>query len=645
MNLTQLRQNSLLNAINNNYLVISFKIDGTIKYVNDNFLLLFGYSRDEILGKQHYALCHNDISGSNEYKQFWYSLSSGNSYSGEYKRKRKNGESIYLQATYNSLINEQGQVFEILMFAQDITKKKLENIYLGSKLNAINSSQGIIEFDVNGYIKSANNIFLESMGYKLNEIINQHHSIFCENDYKYSNEYENFWSDLKAGQFKTGKYLRLGKNQKKVWIQSTYTPVFDLEGNTSRIIKFAQDITSFEIIQKDTLTSFFNRAKLLSDLNDDKRRALAVISINEFSSFNDFYGDEFCDELIVSFSKKLSNFFSSDFKLYKLYGANFVILNDMLNSNEFLSYIIDLNEEIKNTRLDLNFKNFNILTTTGVSFESNDVILKTAEISNKYARKESKDILVYSQTLNLEKEFENNLLWVEKIKSALRDDRIILHYQAIFDNTRNKITKYESLVRLIDTDGKIYYPNSFLDISKKSKLYIDITKEVIRKSFEEFKDKTYEFSINLTVEDILDKKLKVYLIELLKEYNIGDRLVIELVESERVTKYEPVYDFIDEIKQYGCKLAIDDFGSGYSNFEYLLQIEADYVKIDGSIIKKILTSESSLQIVKSIVLFSKSVGISIIAEFISDDDLFNKVKELGIDYSQGFYIGKPSSEL
>ena len=150
-----------------------------------------------------------------------------------------------------------------------------------------------------------------------------------------------------------------------------------------------------------------------------------------------------------------------------------------------------------------------------------------------------------------------------------------------------------------------------------------------------------QFENCLIDEDILDEELKEFLISKIKEYNIGNRLVLELVESEKITTYEPIYNFINEIKTYGCKIAIDDFGSGYSNFEYLVKIDANYVKIDGSIIKRILEDENALEIVKSIITFSKKMGIKIIAEFISSQELFEKVTELEIEFSQGFHIGKP----
>ena len=290
-------------------------------------------------------------------------------------------------------------------------------------------------------------------------------------------------------------------------------------------------------------------------------------------------------------------------------------------------------------------KKFHINPICSISFEKNHELLKTAEISYKYAKKLSKNFLIYSKDLYIEKEFENNIFWSEKIRKALLENRIIVYYQPILNNLNNLIEKYECLVRLIDEDGTIHSPINFLSISKKSKQYLEITKKVIDKSFEKFKNSNFYFSINFTVEDILDNELNNYLITKIQEYKIGNRLIIEIVESEKITDYDPIYEFIKKIKLYKCKIAIDDFGSGYSNFDYLINVHTDFVKIDGSIIKKINTDDNALEIVRLIVKFSKKMGFKTVAEFISDSTLLKIAKELEIDYSQGFFIGKPFEDL
>ena len=262
----------------------------------------------------------------------------------------------------------------------------------------------------------------------------------------------------------------------------------------------------------------------------------------------------------------------------------------------------------------------------------------------KYA-KTNKDIVIYDKKLELEKIYEKNVLWTLKLKKALENDRITPYYQPIFNLKTNKIEKYEALVRLKDENGDIISPFYFLDIAKKSKQYIRLTRRIIKKSFEYFKDKDFESSINLTIEDIKNKNLSSFILEKLQELNIASKVVFELVESEGIDNFEEVNEFIDKVKELGCKIAIDDFGSGYSNFEYLIKLNADYIKIDGSLIKDILVNKNNQEIVITIIDFAKRQGFKTIAEFVSSKEIFEKVMELGIDYAQGYYISEPKANI
>jgi EAL domain-containing protein (putative c-di-GMP-specific phosphodiesterase class I) len=208
-----------------------------------------------------------------------------------------------------------------------------------------------------------------------------------------------------------------------------------------------------------------------------------------------------------------------------------------------------------------------------------------------------------------------------------------------------KIEKYESLVRLIDEDGKVIAPYAFLEIAKRSKQYLSITKKVIENTFETFANTAEQFSINLTMEDILNPDISELLTYKMFDKRYHSRIIYEIVESESLEKADLVFEFIKNIKKFGCEIAIDDFGTGYSNFEYLVKLTPDYIKIDGSMIKDITSNPDSEEVVKTIIDFAKKRHLKTIAEFVSSREIFEKVLELGIDYSQGFYIGKPQPTL
>jgi methyl-accepting chemotaxis protein len=232
-----------IQALNESYGIISFKPDGTITYINDNFLDMFGYEKNEILNKHHKILCHKSFYESEDYINFWNNLKKGQSQSTVFRRIKKNGESIFLRASYKPLIDNTGNIFEILKFAQNVTEKKLQEINISSQLEAINKSTAIIEFDIHGNILTANNNFLNISGYSLDEIQNKHHSIFCEEAYVKSKEYKLFWDKLRNGVFDSGEYFRLGKNNKKIWIKASYNPIYNIDNEVIKIVKFAQDVT------------------------------------------------------------------------------------------------------------------------------------------------------------------------------------------------------------------------------------------------------------------------------------------------------------------------------------------------------------------------------------------------------------------
>jgi EAL domain-containing protein (putative c-di-GMP-specific phosphodiesterase class I) len=294
--------------------------------------------------------------------------------------------------------------------------------------------------------------------------------------------------------------------------------------------------------------------------------------------------------------------------------------------------------------LKIKGKEIYIQISYSISFEEKDTLKKTANMIKKYA-KTNKDVVIYDKNLEIEKIYEKNIMWTTKLKKAFENDNIVPYYQAIFNIKTNKIEKYEALVRLIDEDGIAISPYYFLDIAKKSKQYLKLTKRVIKKSFEYFKDKNFEFSINLTLEDIKSKSISTYILDMLVEYNIASKVVFEIVESEGIEDFVEVNSFIDKVRELGCQIAIDDFGSGYSNFEYLIKLNADYIKIDGSLIKDILINKNSEEIVITLVDFARRQGLKTIAEFVSNKDIFEKVKDLGIDYAQGYYISEPKIKI
>ncbi len=240
-----------INAISMSQAVIEFNMDGTITYANENFLTTMGYSLDEIKGKHHSMFAEPDFARSTEYKDFWEKLNHGEFESGEYKRLGKGGKEVWIQASYNPIMDLNGQPFKVVKYASDVTEQKLRNADFSGQIEAIGASQAVIEFNMDGTIIYANENFLTTTGYTLDEIKGQHHRMFAEPDFARSIEYKAFWEKLNRGEFESGEYKRLGKGGKEVWIQASYNPILDLNRNPFKVVKYASDVTEQKLRNAD----------------------------------------------------------------------------------------------------------------------------------------------------------------------------------------------------------------------------------------------------------------------------------------------------------------------------------------------------------------------------------------------------------
>ncbi len=234
---------SIVAAIGKSTAIIEFSMEGAILNANRLFLEAIGYSLDEIRGKHHSFLVEESYWRSAEYREFWKNLNRGQYQSGQFKRIGKHGKEVWIQASYNPILDANGNPYKVIKFATDVTQQKLLDADSSGQIAAIRKSTSVIEFGLDGTILTANDNFLDAMGYTLNEIKGKHHSIFVEEAYKGSREYRAFWEKLALGQFQQAEYKRIGKGGREVWIQASYNPIFDLNGKPFKVVKFATVIT------------------------------------------------------------------------------------------------------------------------------------------------------------------------------------------------------------------------------------------------------------------------------------------------------------------------------------------------------------------------------------------------------------------
>ncbi len=234
---------AVLDAFGKSYAMISFKPDGTIVGANDNFCRVLGYDAAEIIGRNHRMFLSERDASSSDYSQFWDALRAGKFYAEEVRRVRKDGETVWIQATYNPVLDSAGRVKRVVKLASDITESRVRRFAFESTIEAIERSQALIRFDLQGNVLSANAIFGETLGYDAGEVVGRHHSLFCHPDYVRSPAYQEFWNSLRSGEFQSGEYRRIRKDGSDVWLQATYNPVFNLAGKPVSVVKLAVDVT------------------------------------------------------------------------------------------------------------------------------------------------------------------------------------------------------------------------------------------------------------------------------------------------------------------------------------------------------------------------------------------------------------------
>ena len=404
----------------------------------------------------------------------------------------------------------------------------------------------------------------------------------------------------------------------------------------------------YKLLYTDNLTSFPNRAKLIEELqtNNLVLEAVCLLNINSFKEVNDFFGHKVGDAILIDVAELINENIKKEgnhLNLYKFPSDNYCITNTKDCQDSFIELIKNIVESVYKRVFVFELYEIDIRITAGISFSNKNNKLITADIALQSAKKDHKDYIVFYDELDKFREYENNMLWTKKLKSAFINDNIEVYFQPLVNNRTLKVDKYECLVRLIDEDGKVVAPYFFLDISKKSNQYTKLTKIVLEKSFQKFEYLPFEFSVNISYEDIESPNFLDFIKDLLKKYDVKNRVVFEILEDESIKNYNLLISFVDDVKALGCKVAIDDFGSGYSNFEHLLKMNIDYLKIDASLIKNIATNENSYKITKTIIEFAKNLNLKTIAEFVENEEIFNIVRKLGADYSQGYFFSAPIS--
>lgn len=395
----------------------------------------------------------------------------------------------------------------------------------------------------------------------------------------------------------------------------------------------------------DANTNLPNRFSLVETLVQKKIYALGIINIDRFGDINEVYGIAIGDAILSKYGEWLRFQISStnNIELYKLGSDEYVLVATNCDDlNEFTKFLEELIETTQKEVFVIEGIEIILTVTIGVA-RANERVLEHATAALKQAKRKRHSLELFSSEFKQEQ--ENNIAWYKRIKEAIEESRIVPYFQPIVDNESGKIIKYEALIRLIDRDGSVISPYLFLDIAKKTKLYPELTKIMVDKVVSVFKNSNIPVSLNLSTQDLTNPDLADYLEHIIHENSVEKLMIFEILESEGIENYGSVSEFVDRFKAIGCRFAIDDFGSGYSNFDHLLKLNVDTLKIDASLIKNLPHDRNAQIFVKHICDFAHEMGISVVAEFVANEAIFHQVKAIGIDASQGYYFYEPSSLL
>ncbi|MFY4808488.1 EAL domain-containing response regulator [Aliarcobacter butzleri] len=412
----------------------------------------------------------------------------------------------------------------------------------------------------------------------------------------------------------------------------------------------SQSIIYYELKELfiDKLTNLPNRNKLKKDLNQTDDVLMAFFDIDGFLTLNDLFGEEIGDGILVELSYKLKEHFpANEYSVYKLDVDKFVVVavNSGKSVEEFYKYTKSFINKIENQSFLVNENEIDINLTVGVSHANGALAYKYAQRTITYARTKLRKIMIYNDSFNIHQSFENNIKWLKQLKNGFKENKFQAYFQPIVDTQTKEIYKYEALIRYIDENGNEVGPYNFLDIAKKTKQYPNIIKVILKDALKLIKEKNKKVSINISYADISNKNTTKYIYDFLTAQSIEHTklLSFEILESEEIVDFEEVSKFISEVKKFECTVGIDDFGAGYSNFHLLSKLKISFIKIDGSLIQNIHNSKDLEIIVRTISNIAKEFNVKTVAEFVANEEIYNKVKELNIDYSQGFYFDKPIS--
>ena len=402
----------------------------------------------------------------------------------------------------------------------------------------------------------------------------------------------------------------------------------------------------------DPLTQLYNRNYLneISPMLDLSHYSVAMLDLDKFKLINDLYGHKTGDYVLAKSAEIFKNSIRATDILIRYGGEEFLLFIYNRDDDSSLKVCQRIRKNINSSTFQYDGSDVKVNISIGLhenpAIEKN--IHEAIKIADKmlYIAKNEGRNRVISYDGKQKKKVITNTRGIDFVRESLENDKVVCYYQPIYNPYTKEIVKYEALVRIRDKDNQLIAPIFFLPEIKDTNIHYKITQRILSIVFDKFKDNNESVSINLNFSDLINSDIENTIINTLKNNkDLGNRMTFEILESDEIDNIPLFKEKIDLIHSLGATVSIDDFGSGYSNFRTILDIEANYLKIDGSLIKYIDENEKDFKVVESIIHFAKVANMKTIAEFVHSESIYEKLLDLDIDYMQGYYISEPTATL
>ena len=397
----------------------------------------------------------------------------------------------------------------------------------------------------------------------------------------------------------------------------------------------------------DDLTGLKNKHALKDAIAKEGEKALLFIDMDHFENINTLYGMGYGNKVLKETSSRLERFLPSNTDLFRISADEFVVLIDSPTPNQELLLSQQILAMFQQAPIVIGDMEFDISFSMGMDRGSHSQLFVHAKTASAEAKEKGRaQMVVFKENSDYVKRQRETLYWIQTVKDALKNDRVMSYYQPIHNNETGSIEKYEALCRILDNQGKVISANEFIHPAHLAGLTTKISRVMIDKAFKYFQSNLYAFTLNISAQDLHENYLEDFLQYKCDYYHIlPSRVYLEVIESITINGTDETLHQIQRLRAKGFNITIDDFGVEQSVFSRLLRLEAKTIKIDSSFIKNIDVNLSHQMIVQNIVAFANRIGAQTIAEFVETQAVYEKVCELGIDYSQGYYIGEPNAEI